>query len=37
MAYHPQEDLAKLGHKLNMKVELFKNLFIFWLPAGNLL
>jgi hypothetical protein len=26
--YHPQEDLAKFGHRPNMKVELFKNLFI---------
>ncbi len=28
---HPQEDLAKSGYRLNMKVENCKNLFIFLL------
>ncbi len=27
----PQEDLAKFGHRPDMKVENFKNLFTFWL------
>jgi hypothetical protein len=30
---HPQEDLAKFGHRPDMKVENFKNLFTFWLLA----
>jgi len=28
---HPQEDLAKFGYRPTMKVENFKNPFIFWL------
>jgi hypothetical protein len=32
---HPQEDLAKYGYILDMKVNfLKKNPCIFWLPAG---
>jgi hypothetical protein len=29
-----QQDLAKFGYRLGMKIEKFKNPFIFWLPAG---
>jgi hypothetical protein len=28
---HPQEDLAKFNYRPTMKVENFKNPFIFWL------
>ncbi len=31
---HPQEDLARFGYKLNMKLIFFKNiLLLFWLPT----
>jgi hypothetical protein len=29
-----QQDLAKCGYRLGMKIEKFKNPFISWLPAG---
>jgi hypothetical protein len=31
---HPQEELAKFGYMSKRKVEKFKNLAIFWRPAG---
>jgi hypothetical protein len=30
---HSQEDLAKFGNRSDMKVENFKNPFVFWLSA----
>jgi hypothetical protein len=30
----PQQDLAKFGYRLDMKVKEFRNIFIFWLPTG---
>jgi hypothetical protein len=33
--YH-KEDLAKFSYRPNMNVKIFKNPFIFWLPARNL-
>ncbi len=32
---HSQDDLAKFGSRLDGKVEKFKNILIFWLPAGS--
>jgi hypothetical protein len=30
----PQQDLAKFGYRLDIKVKKFKNILIFWLPTG---
>jgi hypothetical protein len=30
---HSQKDLAKFGNRPDMKVEIFKNPFVFWLLA----
>jgi hypothetical protein len=35
MGDHPQEELAKFGYRSQRKVIFFKNLALFWQPAGN--
>jgi hypothetical protein len=34
LVFIPQQDLAKFGYRLDIKVKEFKNIFIFWLPTG---
>jgi hypothetical protein len=34
LVFIPQQDLAKFGYRLDIKVKEFKNILIFWLPTG---